>query len=88
MLAAPYHRDNHGNRAALDAFLSDPQTARQILRANRVTYVMTCSGLNETAALAARAPHGLAAALIRGTPPDWLRALPRKGKYQVFVMRP
>ncbi|MGB2731079.1 MAG: hypothetical protein WA831_00735 [Methylovirgula sp.] len=88
VLAAPYHRDNHGNRAALDAFLSDPQTARQILRANRVTYVMTCSGLNETAALAARAPHGLAAALIRGTPPDWLRALPRNGKYQVFVMRP
>jgi hypothetical protein len=88
MLAAPYHRDNHGNRAALDAFLATPQAARQILRANHVTYIMTCPGLNETAALAARAPHGLAAELLRGAIPDWLKALPHKGAYQVFVMRP
>ncbi len=88
VLAAPYHRDNHGNRAALDAFLSEPQAARRILRVNHVTYVMTCPGLNETAALAARAPHGLVAALVHGAIPDWLKALPRTGKYQVFVMQP
>jgi hypothetical protein len=88
VLAAPYHRDNLGNRAALDAFLSEPQAARQILRANHVTYIMTCPGLNETAALAARAPRGLAAALLHGGIPDWLKALPRTGKYQVFVMQP
>jgi hypothetical protein len=88
VLAAPYHRDNHGVRAALDAFLAEPQAAREILRANHVTYVMTCPGLTETAALAKRAPHGLAAMLVRGETPDWLRALPRGGKYQVFVMRP
>jgi hypothetical protein len=88
VLAAPYHRDNHGNRAALEAFLSDPQAARQILRANHVTYVMTCPGLKETDALARRAPHGLAAALLAGTTPDWLKPLPRNGPYQVFVMQP
>jgi hypothetical protein len=88
VLAAPYHRDNRGNRAALDAFLAEPQAAREILRANHVAYVMTCPGLNETAELAARAPHGLAAMLVRDETPDWLSALPRSGKYQVFVMRP
>jgi len=88
VLAAPYHRDNHGNRAALDAFLSDPETARQILRANHVTYVMTCPGLKETDALARRAPHGLAAALMAGTTPDWLQPLARNIPYQVFVMKP
>jgi hypothetical protein len=88
VLAAPYHRDNHGNRAALDAFLAEPRAAREILRADHVTYVATCSGLTETAALAARAPDGLAAALVSGAIPDWLRTLPHTGKYQVFVMRP
>lgn len=88
VLAAPYHRDNHGNRAALDAFLSEPNAAYQILSANHVTYVMTCSGLKETAALAKRAPHGLAAALIAGTPQAWLKPLPRNGLYQVFVIQP
>jgi hypothetical protein len=88
VLAAPYHRNNHGNRAALDAFLSEPQAARQILRANRVTYVITCPGLNETRALAARAPQGLAAALDAGVVPDWLEPLPHKGPYHVFVMKP
>jgi hypothetical protein len=88
VLAAPYHRDNHGNRAMLDAFLAEPDAARAILRANHVTYVMTCPGFNETNMLAVRAPHGFAASLIGGTIPDWLQKLPSKGPYQVFVMKP
>jgi hypothetical protein len=87
VLAAPYHRNNHGNRVALDAFLSEPDVARQILRANNVTYVVTCRGLKETNALAARAPQGLAAALTAGKTPNWLRVLPRNGPYQVFVIQ-
>lgn len=87
VLAAPYHRNNAGNRAALGAFLADPPAAREILRANRVRYVAICPGLAETAALAARAPDGLAASLLRGETPDWLTALPRDGAYQVFVIR-
>lgn len=88
VLAAPYHRNNRGNRAALDAFLAEPDVARQILRANHVTYVMTCAGLNETGALAARAPKGFAAQLTRGEAPSWLKPLPRKGPFQVFVIQP
>lgn len=87
VLAAPYHRNNQGNRAVLDAFLAEPDAARDILRANHVTYVMLCSGLKETDALTKRAPDGLAAALIDGATPDWLQPLPRSGPYQVFVMK-
>jgi hypothetical protein len=88
VLAAPYHRNNHGNRTALDAFLAEPDVAQQILRANNVTYVAICPGLTETDALASRAPQSLAAALIHGEPPHWLKALPRNGAYQVFVIQP
>jgi hypothetical protein len=88
VLAAPYHRNNHGNRAALDAFLSKPDVAHEILRANHVIYVMTCAGLNETGALAVRAPNGLAATLLRGETPNWLKPLPREGPFQVFVIQP
>ena len=88
VLAAPYHRNNHGNRAALDAFLADPDVARRILRANHVAYVAICAGLPETDALATRAPHGLAAALSRGETLNWLKPLPRNGPIQVFVIQP
>jgi hypothetical protein len=88
VLAAPYHRDNHGNRVVLDALLSPPDAAREILRANHVTYVVNCAGLNETKTLAKRAPHSLAAQLYAGTPPAWLSPVPHSGPLQVFVMRP
>ena len=87
VLAAPYHRNNAGNRAMLDAMLASPANAREILESHHVTYVMTCPSLTETATLAARAPQGLAAALISGHVPDWLKLLPEPGPYQVYVMR-
>ncbi len=88
VLAAPYHRDNIGNRAMLDAMLAPPKEAREILMMHHVTYVMTCAGLKETDVLAARAPHGLAAALISNHVPDWLKPLPNAGPYHAFVIRP
>ena len=33
-------------------------------------------------------PVSLAAALIHSEPPHWLKALPRNGAYQVFVIQP
>jgi hypothetical protein len=88
VLAAPYHRDNHGNRIVLDALLSSPEAAREILRANHVAYVVNCAGLNETKTLAERAPYSLAAQLYARTPPAWLSPVPHGGPLQVFVMRP
>jgi len=87
VLAAPYHRDNIGNRAWFDAMLATPDKARGILAAHHVTYVMTCAGLKETNALAKRAPKGLAAALLANQVPDWLKPLPSPGPFHVFVMQ-
>ncbi len=87
VLAAPYHRDNHGNRAALDAFLALPSEAQSILRANNVQYVVNCSGFGELDALAKRAPNSLAMHVVTNTPPAWLKLLPLGGAYQVFVIR-
>ncbi|MEW6437466.1 MAG: hypothetical protein AB1508_09920 [Pseudomonadota bacterium] len=88
VLAAPYHRDNHGNRVALDAFLAPPDAAQNILRADNVTYVVNCPGMGELNALAKRAPESLAARLVAGTPPAWLTLLPPRGLFQVFVIKP
>jgi hypothetical protein len=88
VLAAPYHRDNHGNRAALDAFLAPPNEAQSILRANNVRYVVNCSGFGELEAWAKRAPNSLAMHIVTNTPPAWLKLLPLNGVYQVFVIRP
>ena len=87
VLAAPYHRNNIGNRAMLDAMLASPADARKILASHHVTYVITCGSLTETAALAGRAPHGLAAALTSNHIPDWLTHLSNPGPYQVYVIR-
>ncbi|WP_297298951.1 hypothetical protein [uncultured Methylovirgula sp.] len=88
VLAAPYHRDNHGNRVALDAFLAPPDAAQNILRADKVTYVVNCPGMGELNALAKRAPDSLAAHIIAGTSPAWLTPVPQRGLFQVFVMKP
>lgn len=94
VLAAPYHRDNDGNRTLLEAMLAPPEEARAILAAHHVTYVMICAGLGETKVLAARAPQGLAAALNNNHVPAWLHslqtnkpALQTSTPYHVFVMQ-
>lgn len=87
VLTAPYHRDNIGNRAWFDAMLATPDEARGILAAHHVTYVMTCAGLGETKALAKRAPHGFAAALLSSHVPDWLTPVPEPGPYHVFALK-
>ncbi|MDR3407574.1 MAG: hypothetical protein P4L68_03640 [Methylovirgula sp.] len=88
VLAAPYHRDNHGNRIVLDALLATPDRAHDVLKNARVTYVVNCDGLGEFAVLAANAPKSFAARIVTGIPPAWLMPLPQKGPYQVFVMKP
>jgi hypothetical protein len=88
VLAAPYHRDNRGNRIVLDALLATPDRAQGILKAAHVAYVVNCTGFSEYKALAARAPTSLAARIVQGSPPAWLTPLPQNGPYQVFVMRP
>lgn len=87
VFAAPYHRDNHGDRLAVDAFLAPPEEAESLLRAAGADLVLWCGGGETAAALEARG--GLAAALARREAPSWLTEIPlRETPIRVFALRP
>lgn len=89
VFAAPYHRDNHGARIAVDAFLAPPAQAEKILRAAGAGLVLWCQNPKKPNALVQRAPDGLAAALARGETPAWLEPKSAKGSpLLVFAFRP
>lgn len=75
VFAAPYHRNNSGNLAAVEAFLAAPADARERLKAIGVDYVLICAGAPELT-LYRRAREGLAAELARGAVPAYLQPLP------------
>ncbi|MEA2861588.1 MAG: hypothetical protein QOC72_3627 [Methylobacteriaceae bacterium] len=88
VIAAPYHRNSAGNRVALQAFLAAPDEAEKIVRNSDARYVMLCPDMHQVEALRERAPHGLAALLTEGRPPDWLQPVPLKDTpYRVFTLR-
>ncbi|MDG2533247.1 hypothetical protein P6144_06285 [Sphingomonas sp. HITSZ_GF] len=70
VLAAPYHRNNRGNRAMTDFFLGQPTQSEAIARAWGIDYVAFCDG--DLDRFARVAPHGLAEQLRAGAVPDWL----------------
>jgi hypothetical protein len=76
VLGAPYHRNNHGNRAALDILRSRPAVAENLARKARAKYVLLCWGTPaDVAADRAMGPDGLAAQLSQNKVPGWLRRL-------------
>ena len=75
VLGGPYHRNNHGNRLVLDAFLATPDVARDLVRGSGARYLVFCPSQNQVMTMANRAPEGLAALLLKGETPNWLRPL-------------
>jgi len=75
VVAAPYHRNNAGNRLSIDTFLAPPDEARNIALSSGADYLLACPPMKRMEIMAQRAPHGLAAALIAGRVPDWLAPL-------------
>ena len=74
VLAAPYHRDNHGNRLALDILRSPPALAEGLARKAGAKYVLLCWATPaDIAALQAMGADSLAARLSTGGVPRWLR---------------
>lgn len=89
VFAAPYHRNNDGNRFAFDVFLAAPEGARALLAARNVDVIVTCPPMGETAGLAAIAPASLAARLESGAPPAFLRPLQLGATpYQAWAVLP
>ena len=83
-IAAPYHRNNAGNRSALDAFLARPKDARAIVMRSGATLLVSCPG--QMRALVVRAPDGLAARLVAADVPSWLREISRTPALTVFAV--
>lgn len=70
VVAAPYHRNNRGNRAMTDFFLGQPMQSEAIARDWGIDYVAFCP--DDLDRFAKAGPHGLADQLRSGTIPAWL----------------
>jgi hypothetical protein len=79
VFAAPYHRNQAGNIAMFDMFLSAPADARPLMAKHDVRYVAFCPGAPERYDYARWAPQGLAAALAEGRVPDFLEKISAAG---------
>ncbi|MEK4032811.1 hypothetical protein WOC76_02210 [Methylocystis sp. IM3] len=88
VFAAPYHRNNHGNRIAADVFLAPPEEAEKIARAAGAELIVWCAAIDGPSPLVEAAPAGLAAMLARGEAPSWLeRRVAQGAPLLVFAPR-
>ncbi len=74
-LAGPYHRNNEGNIATLDALTKPPDGAYEILSRYSVELVVHCPGNDESGHMARLGPDGLMNTLFEKQPPEWLKKL-------------
>ncbi len=88
VFAAPYHRNNRGNRFAADVFRAAPDAAETRVRAEGVDFLLWCPAIDRRSPLVSTAPSGLGAALLRGETPAWLeRRSARDARLLVFAVR-
>lgn len=87
VFAGPYHRNIAGNLLALDAFLGSAVDARTIVQTHHVGLVALCRGSVESKLLAAKAPEGFLAGLMRGSVPDWLEPVTQIGGGSIELYR-
>jgi hypothetical protein len=90
VFAGPYHRNIAGNLLALDAFLGSDANARSAVQKHHVGLVALCRGNSESGMLAAAAPDGFLARLMRGSTPEWLEpvAETRGASLELYRVRP
>jgi hypothetical protein len=84
VLAGAYHRNVAGNVDAITALTGTLNEAREIVARRKIDYVAVCDDLTDMKLFAGDAPHGLAAALLAGSPPDWLEPIPIDGPWRVY----
>ncbi len=79
VISAPYHRNNDGNRFALETLTAAPDAAHTRIKERGVRYLALCLGDTDLPRLLAYRKHSLLQALVDGTPPAWLAPLPTSG---------
>ncbi len=88
VVAAPYHRNNHGNREMVDAMMAEPGAARRIVHDSGAAYIVFCPAMPELEIYAAASADSLATALLTGKPPQWLAPEPIAGSpYRIYKVR-
>ena len=87
VLGAPYHRNQTGNAAALRGFLAEPADAEAIVKGSQARYLALCPGEVQVQVMARAAPQGLAAQLVAGQVPPWLKPIPLPDTpYRVYAV--
>ena len=85
VLGAPYHRNNHGNRAAIEMWRAPDHEARKDLAQLGVRYVFYCPGAADAKAMAPYAGDSLLARFEAGRLPNWLREIESdRSAYRAF----
>lgn len=74
-VAAPYHRNNHGNRLSIDTFRAEPEAAKALARGAGAAYLLACPHIAELRMIADENGQSLAAALVAGHTPGWLEKI-------------
>lgn len=73
ILASSHHRNDAAMADQIRIFTSAPETARNILEARGITYIITCPDEPELKIYAKKHPDGLSAMLDKNDQPDWLK---------------
>jgi hypothetical protein len=88
VFAAPYHRDNHGNRLAVDVFAAPPDEAETLLRSAGAELVVWCDHWPARGVVGDAPQNALAFRLAAGAAPDWLEEKnPGGAPLHVFAVR-
>ena len=78
VVAGAYHRNEHGMRDAIIAFMAPPAEVQARVARTGADYVLYCHAAVDPQLVEA-SPDGLAAQLMHGNVPDWLRHLDADG---------
>lgn len=87
VLSAPYHRNQAGMLAELEAGLAEPDAARAVLQKAGVGLLAYCADDPQIRKIAEKAPDGLYARIGRGEVPAWLVEIPADRQTSVTIYR-
>ena len=90
MLAASYHRDNHGNLIALHILTGPLDQAEALARSSGARWLFLCVTQDRSfLSYVDKAPDGLAARIAAHHAPAWLKPVPLQGTpYLAFEIPP
>ncbi|WP_088204176.1 hypothetical protein, partial [Sphingobium sp. Z007] len=87
VIGTAHHRNAAGITAVIEGFVDAPDKARAVVAQTSATYVVTCDGLTEYRLYGQENKQGLAAMLMKRSPPDWLEPVSTKAPLHIWRIR-